>query len=67
MGFPDGSVLKNLPANIGAAGDILVWEEPMEEEMGTYSGILAGTIPWTEDPGGLQSIESQKSQTQLSD
>ena len=59
MGFPDGSVLKNLPANIGAAGDILVWEEPMEEEMGTYSGILAGTIPWTEDPGGLQSIGLQ--------
>ena len=59
MGFPDGSVVKNLPANIGAAGDILVWEEPMEEEMGTYSGILAGTIPWTEDPGGLQSIGLQ--------
>ena len=67
MGFPDGSVIKNLPANIGAAGDIPVWEEPMEEEMGIYSGILAGTIPWTEDPGGLQSIESQKSQTRLSD
>ena len=31
--------------------------------MGTYSGILAGTIPWTEDPGGLQSIKSQKSDT----
>jgi len=67
MGFPDGSVIQNLPANIGAAGDILVWEEPMEEEMGIYSGILAGTIPWTEDPGGLQSVESQKSQTRLSD
>ena len=39
----------------------------MEEEKGTYSAILAGIIPWTEKPGGLQSMGSQKSQTRLSD
>ena len=35
--------------------------------MGTYSGILIWKVPWTEEPGGLQSMGSQKSQTQLSD
>ena len=32
-------------------------EDPLEEEMTTHSSILAGTIPWTEQPGGLQSME----------
>ena len=36
-----------------------------EEEMATHSSILAWEIPWTEEPGGLQSVESQKSQTEL--
>ena len=31
------------------------WENPLEEGMATYSSILAGRIPWTEEPGGLQS------------
>ena len=35
--------------------------------MATYSNILAWKIPWTEEPGGLQSMRSKKSQTQLSD
>ena len=35
-------------------------EDPLEKEMPTYSGILAWEIPWTEKPGGLQSIESQR-------
>ena len=35
--------------------------------MATHSGILAWEIPWTEEPGGLPSMGSQKSQTQLSD
>ena len=35
-------------------------EDPLEKEMPTYSGILAWEIPWTEEPGGLQSIESQR-------
>ena len=35
-------------------------EDPLEEEMATHSSILAWRIPWTEEPGGLQSMESQK-------
>ena len=39
----------------------------MEKEKATYSNILAWEIPWTEEPGGLQSMGSQKSQTRLYD
>ena len=49
-------VVKNPPAN---AGD-LSQEDPLEEEMATHSSILAWRIPWTEEPGGLQSIRSQR-------
>ena len=35
-------------------------EDPLEEEMATHSGILAGKTPWTEEPGGLQSMGSQR-------
>ena len=42
----------------------LGWEDPLEKEMATHSSILAWKIPWTEDPGGLQSMGSQ-SRTQL--
>ena len=42
-------------------------EAPLEKEMAAYSGILAWEIPWTEEPGGLQSIGLQKSQTPLND
>ena len=41
----------------------LGWEDPLEEEMATQSSILAWEIPWTEEPGGLQSMESQESDT----
>jgi len=41
----------------------LGWEDPLEKEMATHSGILAWETPWTEEPGGLQSIGSQKSET----
>ena len=34
-------------------------EDPLEEEMATHSSIVAWKIPWTEEPGGLQSLESQ--------
>ena len=43
----------------------LGWEDPLEEEMAAPSSILAWRIPWTEEPGGLQSVGSQ-SQIQLS-
>ena len=35
------------------------WEDPLEKEMATHCSILAWRIPWTEEPGGLQSIGSQ--------
>ena len=43
----------------------LGWEETLEEEMSTHSSILAWEIPWTEEPGGLQSMGTQKSWTRL--
>ena len=54
--FLGGSVLKNPPANAGDAGSILGLERFPEEEMATLSSILAWEIPWTEKPGGLQSM-----------
>ena len=42
-------------------------EDSLEKEVATHSSILAWRIPRTEEPGGLQSIGSQKSQTQLND
>ena len=42
----------------------LGWEDPLEEEMATHCSILAWEILWTEEPGGLQSMGSQKNQTQ---
>ena len=42
-------------------------EDPLEKEMATHSYIFALEIPWTEDPGGLQSRGSQKSQAQFND
>ena len=38
----------------------LGWEDPLEKEMATYSSILAWRIPWTEEPGGLQSMGLQR-------
>ena len=60
MGFPGGSVVKNPLANTGDVGSALGWEEPLEKEMAIHSNILAWEIPWTEEPGGMQSMGSQK-------
>ena len=38
----------------------LGWDDPLEEEMATHSSMLAGRIPWTEEPGGLQPMGLQK-------
>ena len=38
----------------------LNWEDPLKEEMVTHSNILVWTIPWTEEPGGIQSMELQR-------
>ena len=60
MASPGGSVVKNLPAMQETQVQSLDWEHPLEEEMATYSSILAWEIPWTEEPGGLQSMGSQR-------
>ena len=39
---------------------LLGLEDPLEEDMATHSSILAWRIPWTEEPGGLQSMDSQR-------
>ena len=56
-------MVKNPPANAGDvrdAGLILEWKNALEEDMAAHSSFLAWRIPWTEEPGGLQSIESQR-------
>ena len=60
-------MVKNPPANAEGMISSLGREDPPKKEVGTHSSILAWEIPWIEEPGGLQSMESQKSQTQLSD
>ena len=68
LGFPGGSVVKNPPA-VQETQEIQVWflgwEDPLEEGTATHSSILAWRIPWTEEPGGLQSMGLQRSHTWL--
>ena len=49
-------MVKNLPAIQETWVQSLDWEDPLEEGMATHSSILAWGIPWTEEPGGLQSL-----------
>ena len=65
-GFPGGSAVKNLPAMqetqetwVRSLGQ----EDPLEEGMATHSSILAWKIPWTEAPGGLQSMSHKELDT----
>ena len=53
-------MVKNLPAVQETCIQSLGWEDPLEKGMATHSSILAWRIPWTEDPGGLQSMGLQK-------
>ena len=53
-------LVKNLPAVQETWVQSLGWEDPLEKEMATHSSILAWRIPWTEDPGRLQSMGSQR-------
>ena len=62
LGFPGGSVVK-LPANTGGGVPSLGQEKSLEKEMASHSSILAWEIPWTEEPGELQSMGWQRSQT----
>ena len=67
-------MVKNLPASRKDVRDMvqsLGWEDPLQEGMATHSSILAWRVLWTEEPGGLQSIGSQRaghnqSKTELS-
>ena len=52
--------VKNLPAVQETWVRSLGWEDPLEKEMATHSSILAWKISWTEEPGGLQSLGSQR-------
>ena len=63
FGFPGGSAVKNLPVVqelqetwVRSLGQ----EDPLEEGMATHSSIIIWRIPWTEEPGGVQFMESQK-------
>ena len=68
MNSPNGSPAiaqsgKKLPAMQKTQVRFLGREDPLEEEMATPSSILAWRIPWTEEPGGLQSMELQELDT----
>ena len=52
--------IKNMPAMWETWFQSLGQEDPLEESMATHPRILAWRIPWTEEPGGLQSMESQR-------
>ena len=60
MGLPGGSVVKNSPANAGDVSSIPGSGRSLGKEMATHSSILAWEIPWTEEPGRLQSMGFQK-------
>ena len=53
-------IVKNLPAVQETQVGSLDWEDPLEKEMATHSSILAWKISWTEEPGGLQTMGSQR-------
>ena len=52
--------VKNLPVMQETQVQSLGWKDPLEEGMATHSRILAWEIPWSEEPGGLQSMGSQR-------
>ena len=56
----DGSDSKESACNAGDLDSSLSWEDPLEKGMATHSSILAWKIPWTEEPGGLQSMGLQR-------
>ena len=57
---PVAETVKNLSAAWETRVQSLDWEDPLENGMATHSHILAQRIAWTEEPGGLQSIVSQR-------
>ena len=62
-GIPGGLAVKNPPAmqeTQKTQARSLGWEDPPEEDVATHSSILAQRVPWTDEPGGLQSIGLQR-------
>ena len=53
-------LVKNPPAMQETPVPFLGWEDPLEKEMATHSSVLAWKIPWTEEPGRLQSMGSRR-------
>ena len=53
-------LVKNLPAMQKTLVSFLGWEDPLEKRMAIHSSIFAWRIPWTEEPGGLQSTGSHR-------
>ena len=53
-------MVKRLPAMLETRDQSLGWEDPLEKEMATHSSTLAWKIPWTEEPGRLQPMGSQR-------
>ena len=62
VGFPSGSVGKESACNVGDPGSIPGGNNPLEKDMATHSSTCAWRIPWTEEPGGIQSMGVTKSQ-----
>ena len=60
MGVPDGSVVENLPAMQEIQVQSVGQEDPLEKKMATHSRILTKKIPWTGEPGRLQSMGLQR-------
>ena len=60
LGFPGGSDSKESAYNAETWLRSLGQEDPLEKGMATHSSILAWRLPWTEEPGGLQSMGSQR-------
>ena len=60
QGFPGGSVVKNAPSKQEIQVRSLGQEDPLEKEMATHSSSLAWEILWTEEPGRLESMGSQR-------
>ena len=60
LGFPGGSDSKQSACNTGDLGSVLGWEDTLEEGVAIHSSIVAREVSWTEEPGGLQSIGSQR-------
>ena len=59
-------MVKNLLAMQETWVQSLGWKDPLEKEIATHSSILAWRIPWTEEPGGVQSMGSQRVGSKLS-